>query len=112
MQQPVCLGGQRLGDDRMRVAEAGDSQAGQEIEVALVVAIVELDALTSDELHRRRSIGGHDRAEGEVGWISDGIDVAHWVGPFVAGWVVAGLVASAVILVPIPASVNSSSNIT
>ena len=54
VQQRARLLGERVGHRRVGVAEAGDGEARQEVEVALAVGVPELGALAAHERDRRR----------------------------------------------------------
>ena len=84
------LGGDGLGHRRVGVAQPGDGQAAQEVEVAPAAVVPQLGSLAPHEGHRRGPV------------------VVHQGGP-AHGWS-SVLSVLAVIIVPIPASVNSSSS--
>ncbi len=65
--QLAGLPSERVGHLRVGVAERGDGQAPQEVEVAPAVGVVQLRAAPVHELDRGRRIGAHEGAVGEGG---------------------------------------------
>ena len=59
MQERARLIGDRVGDLGMRVAERRDRETGEEVEVALALAVPEHGALAAHERDRQPAVGLH-----------------------------------------------------
>ncbi len=70
------LGADGIGDRPRCVAEVGDREAGEEIEVLAAVGVPQAGALAADEGHGRPRVGGHQVAIGT----DDDVVVAHDAG--------------------------------
>ena len=67
VQQGAGLIGDRRGDLGVGVAERGDREPAQQVEVSVAVDVVEPGPFAAHEHHRRRPVGRHDRAPRELG---------------------------------------------
>jgi len=132
MQQPGGLSGHRGCDRGVGVAKAGYSEPGEEVQVPLVVRIPEVGTFAADELDRRRPIRRHQRASGHLiqpveaaGTLAVTVSrgqrlgcatviglLCHCRPPRSESCLAISGVAPGVIMVPIPASVKSSSRST
>ena len=109
VEQRLGLLVQRLGDRGVAVPEAGDGEAREEVEVPAAVAVPHPGPLAAHELQRRRPVGRHERAAVER-------RCPHGLGRGSAcdrsASEASGLRGRNVIIVPTPASLNSSSSST
>ena len=61
MHQPARLLADRLHHGRMAVAELGDRDAGEEVEVLVALVVPQARALAAHELDGVPGVGGHER---------------------------------------------------